>query len=732
MITETLVLEDKMSEPLSRARKEGESFGQWMARIKAQTADANKSLADTATSVASVGAAATSAATPLAAVTQRTALVATTAKGAAHEFDLLSKGLTAAQSAMVKANAVGDFAGFDKAAKRAGVLQEAIGKINPELLAQGQAEKKQAADSKALGAQASADATKHAVDTSRALDIARDAAGAFATGIKSAFTSLASGDVKGAVMGLTDALAGTAKMLDMVVPGLGQAVSLLISIGGGFVAMTAGMVKSGVEFTISCVESKNAAIALFDALGQGAITGGEVDDMLDDLRSKLGVTKDMLSQFTAGFMKMGITGKESLESLTTAAVSAEALVKGGGDAFVAMQQKINDASEAGQKLILPFKKLGPTLAKMGLNTDDLAKRMNLTSKELVEGLSKGTIAADKFGAVLTDAATAKGAGALDNLSNSAANLGAMLKEYIGDLFEDMKEPVGAFMKEVKGLFSIFESKTTPSGMALKTGIAGGFTAILGAATKAVPYIKHFLLDLVILGLKAYIGLKPIIKWAQEMAQKQPVIDAFKNALLGIGLAIASFAAPIIGAIAVVGLLVAAFVAIGVTVSSAVGGIVKFGVDAFKTLNGYIEQAKAFGNDFVQGIIDGLGAGPLIAAVTGLATSAKDTFKSVLGIASPSKVMALEGGGPMAAGVVEGLESGEKDVASAASSVATVAVKATSDVASSGGGAAAPAASSSSGPVSITIMIDGAGKSAESIAEEVYATLMQRMALGAGV
>lgn len=661
---------------------------------------------------------------------QALTLAAATGGTSSKKYQALSKDLAGYKNALL---AVPPQLIAEASAAQAAAL--ATEKLNKEQSKGGKAPVKGSAIAPATADTSGLSKSKDAVfDAANAMNVGKETISAAIGGIKNAFASLAQGDVKGAIMGVTDAVASMGKMLDLVVPGLGQAVSTIISIAGGLAAVTAGLIKQGIEFTIASVEAKNAAIGLYDALGQGVITGGEVDDMLDDMRAKTGLTKDALGKFTQGFLTMGITGKEALEGLTIAAASAEALVKGGGAAFVSMQEKINAATDSGQKLIIPFKKLTTQLSGMGLNIKDVASAMGMTAEDVTAGLAKGTIAADKFGNALKDAATKKGAGPLENLANTAANLGATLKEYIGDIFEDMKEPVAAFMKEVKSLFSIFESKTTPSGMALKSGIEGAFKAILSAATAVIPYIKHFLLDLVIWGLKAYIGLKPLIQFFKELSQSEPAVKMFWEALKGVGSVIAGMVAPVLIVIGLVTALGAAFIAVTVYASSVVGTIMNFGAQIFGTLAGYITQAQTWGNDFINGIISGLGIGPIIAAVTNVANAAKDTFKSVLGIASPSKVMAIQGEN-VAAGAAEGIDEGAPEVGNASANLAKAASGGFSD-AGTGAAAAGSAAASSGGGMtieSILIQITGGDKATMAeLTEEGIALIFEKIALQQGL
>jgi hypothetical protein len=253
-------------------------------------------------------------------------------------------------------------------------------------------------------------------------------------------------------------------------------VSAVVKIAGGLVGITVGLVQSAVQFAIAANEAQKATDGMFDALGQGVMTGDEVGDMVDGLRAKLGVAGGALEPFVQSFMAVGITGKDALEKLTTAAISMEGLVRGGGAAFSDLYTKIHAIGETGEQLKMPFKKLQASLASAGLNVKDLAKEMGITSEELVKGLQGGTVDAKKFGDAMQEAAIKKGAGSLGTLANSAKNLGDLLNEYIGEIFEDLGDSIAPFMNEVKSLFSIFDSKTNPSGQAMKAAIAAGLAS----------------------------------------------------------------------------------------------------------------------------------------------------------------------------------------------------------------------------------------------------------------
>lgn len=574
---------------------------------------------------------------------------------------------------------------------------------------------------------------KSTFDAANAMNVGKETISAAFQGIGNAAKSLAAGDVKGAVQGLTDSVASMAKLLDLAVPGLGEAAAAVIQIAGGLVGITAGLIKSGVEFAIASSQAKTQMLAMFDALGEGKISGEQVDDMLDGLSAKLGVTKDAMVPLVKQFAAMGVTSQAALEQMTTAALSAKALVGGaqaGADAFATLEKKIQTASAAGQGLKIPLKGLG-SLADMGLTVDDVAKKMGVSSAKLAQELKAGTANAGKFGDALQKALIEKGAGPLEKMSLGAANLSDMFHQYIGDLFEDMSADVEPFMKAIKDLFGIFDSKSKPSGAALKAGIGAFFHQVFAALTKVVPMVKHFLLDIIIYGLKAYIAIKPIVAKVKEFAASATGAMILGKVMSSLWTVLKVVGVVILVVVAALAVLWAAMVAVSVVVWTVVGAILDFVAETSEALGKWIMGAVQAASDFIAGLVNGIknGAAAVIAAVTGVVGGAIDAAKKKLGIASPSKVM-MQIGGQTGEGFAGGLDDKASDVHGAASGLATAAVK----------GAQAPAPAASSGPssggggtnVEINVQIDGAGKSAEQITEEMISQAWERVALAAGL
>ena len=521
--------------------------------------------------------------------------------------------------------------------------------------------------------------------------------------------------------------------LEVVSGALAAAAAAAVAVVGVFGAL----IYQGAKFAIASSEAKSQMLAMFDAMGEGKISGDDVDNMLDDMRAHLGITKDAMVPLVKQFMSMGVISKDAIERMTTAALSAKALVGGaesGAQAFAELSKKIQVAAETGQGLKIPLKGLG-SLADMGLTVDDVAKKMGVSASALASQLKTGSADAKRFGDALQDALIAKGAGPLNKLSMSLGNVWDMFKEFIGDLFEDLQPAIAPFLAQVKSLFGIFDSKAQPSGQALKAGIEGFFKRVFEVATKVVPLVKHFLLDMIIYGLKAYIALKPIVKWFQDLKNNEKFMTFLRLAMKGIAQAAISLGVAI-------GVVLAVFIALQAAVAVIAGAfyvltavIAGFVSDAIKKLVDWVGITPKMALDFVTGLVNGIlnGGGQIVQAVTGLATKAKDAFKSALGIHSPSQVM-MQLGGHVAGGVAEGMQARAPEVHSASGELAKAAAGGMS--ASTGTGATGGASGQTGVNVTVepgAIVVQGGGdRSALELTESAIALLFERVALAQGL
>ena len=189
--------------------------------------------------------------------------------------------------------------------------------------------------------------------------------------------------------------------------------------------------------------------------------------------------------------------------------------------------------------------------------------------------------------------------------------------------------------------------------------------------------------------------------ARDLPIYEPILSKMVTGFKVVGGIVVGVGAVVIGAIGAAAIVVgAAATAIGAAVDyigsswagwkAGIVGTIDAVVSGVKAFPGYvagaftnaINAAVAFkdrfiqaGADLVNGVIDGVSgaAGRLFQAVGNIASGAVSKFKSVLGIASPSKLFAVQGGF-IGAGAAQGIEASTPRVEGAAEKLADASVK----------------------------------------------------------
>lgn len=495
---------------------------------------------------------------------------------------------------------------------------------------------------------------------------------------------------------LSKGMGGLSGALDELVPGLGLAAGAILGIGAAAVGAAVGLVSivsKGIE-TSDMLQAKFGAptIAMFDSLGEAT-----------------GKTRDELGTLAEKYRAMGITDVPKLRTALLAASSAEAMLgASGASALQTLMSKVQLATEVHQGLKLATRGLGNQLASAGVSLDEVAAKMGTTGPQLAAQLKRGTVNAQAFGDALQQAIIEKGAGPLDLLAHSWDSMWKQAQQQV---------------------FSAIFDPGTESGKALRAGIEKIKEVVGDLAKKVIPYLIFGFKQLIIWGLQLYLALRPHF-------------ELIKTVLKGIGIAILGIVGIAAVAAAVVILPFVLMAAAGMALWAVIGYVIgKFGEwydavvgfvsGAAKALSdwvsGAVDTAKAFVGGLISGITNAIPA--LISAVGGMVTAAKDKVKSMLGIASPSKVMAGIGVN-VAHGFAGGIEGGRGKVAAAAGSMAD----------SAAGGAAGPSAGAggdykgggSSVVVNVEVKIDGAGKTAHEITTEMVTLVFEQYALSQGL
>ena len=457
----------------------------------------------------------------------------------------------------------------------------------------------------------------------------------------------------------TQEAAGVMDVLKGGIGALGPEAELAATLFKVEAAATIGLAAAFVSLSVAGLglaehvqQLRHESIAAFDALGEGKTTGEEVYSMLGKLSDSIGIARSDLIPLTKQFMAMGITSVDALQAMTTAALSAQALMgsPAAADAYANLEQKIQAAAMATGKLKLEGKAI-KGLADMGVNLSDVAGELGMKTEALAAKLKAGAENADEFGDALTNALIKKGKDPLAVLGASTEQMTKKLREDFGAMFADID--MKAVMVGVRELLKIFE-KSTASGQAMKMIITASFNAIAKVAAAVFPLIRWMLLNVLIIGLKAFTWVAPAIGWivglyrwvssfVDIMATAKVVIEivaiaaAVLAAIIGVVLVVAI--GIIMGMVmSVIGIYLV-FIGVIVVVIAAIGWLIGQLGDLWSALGNLGSEALSAAGDFIQGLINGItsGAGAVIDSVKSLGSSIVDAAKSALGISSPSKV-----------------------------------------------------------------------------------------------
>lgn len=487
--------------------------------------------------------------------------------------------------------------------------------------------------------------------------------------------------------------------IEMMIDPAALATTAIAAVGAAVAAAGIALVAGAAE-ALEQSEALRKLTSQMDALSGGS--GKQIVAQLDAIRGALGMTREQMGPLASQLLGVGVSTANLADQMKALATVQAIGINGGTEEYLSILKKVNGESKVSAKTL-------ENLYKTGVNVAEIASKMGVSVKQLQAGLKAGTIDSKKFSAALTEAVTEKGATALAAQAESLTNQWAIFKENIGKLFEGVD--AGPFLKAVKSLLSIFD-QSTASGRTMKAAITGTFNAIFSIASKVLPYVKAFMLGIVIGALKVYIALKPAIA---ELGKLFGGGGGDNTKSLTIAAKLGEFIAE----------LAMVFVkAINATIT-----LVKW----FKSL--YDIGAKigdAFKGDgiaaqFVQGLIRGItgGAGAVIDAVKNLGSSMLDSVKATLGIHSPSAEM-FKLGSFTAKGFAGGVAAANDNVMAAGAdmggAVATGAVQAP---ASGGGGG---------NTFNVSITVNGGSspqETADRVAEAVT-EVFERLALTQGL
>lgn len=461
--------------------------------------------------------------------------------------------------------------------------------------------------------------------------------------------------------------------------------------------------------------AKSAAKAEADVAAKAAGSGkvNEMSEALGRFGGPLGALGQKATGLVAGFEKltgsMGTMAGAAVAATVVVVALAAAMVAG---AVAALSWAVGLADAARSQELLSQGVAGSVEGGAALEATmrRLSKSVPLARSELdrmAADLAKSGKSGDELTAALEEAAVAAAkakwgpeyARQLLSLENQSAKLKRNLQETFGKALNI--EPGLVALDKFGDLLD------SESAMGKTLSFASGkiFQPMLDAAVRALPSIEAMLLGIAIGGLRVYIALKPVVALMDSLSPA--AANDTRSAMQRFGETLGE----VIAVAAVVAYaLLWPFIQIGkgimdvITASQMLGAAISGAIGAVVSYLSSVSLSQ-IGTDLITGLANGItaGASAVISAITGAVTGAIDTAKSLLGIASPSKVFA-EIGGYTAEGFTGGVEDGTGQAQGAmADLVAPPAV----------GGAPAAGAK-----YEITINIDGRGQDDEGLARMI--------------
>jgi hypothetical protein len=310
------------------------------------------------------------------------------------------------------------------------------------------------------------------------------------------------------------------------------------------------------------------------------------------------------------------------------------------------------AGENTEKALGGIKKLGGPLGNLANTAEDAIEGFGKMSESI--GLT-GTIAVGASVAVLALAAAAVAAAyqlgkvtlwavKLADKEKRLDKITEKFKKHTDGLFSKLKiKPLLDGMEDLVDLFD----ETTVTGRAIKVVFESLFQPLIDGIVSFIPKMRTAFIQFEILVLKALIAIKPF--GSTIVFAAQVVWELSKAVLYGLAVGLA---AAVVTALAFWSAMKAVYTAV-VDAYTAVVGFAKGVYDYFAST-----PLDQIGIDLIMGLARGItsAGGFVLKAITGVVSSAIDGAKSLLGIASPSKVFA-EIGMHTAEGMAVGVEDG---------------------------------------------------------------------------
>lgn len=385
--------------------------------------------------------------------------------------------------------------------------------------------------------------------------------------------------------------------------------------------------------TLAAVKASNDALAKSFVSSSLASIKASKDELAAKTAS-MDAVKAMDKQLLDSFLR-----KSNAEVKATKA-AADARSKAAGVATGSRQ--VNEIAEA-------FGKLGGPLGAVGSQAFGAAEGVKKLVGSL--GTTLGPIALAAVGVAAVSTALIAGTASILKwslgLSDSTGEFDKLSKKFssnIGKLFGSLK--IDGFVKGLTKIVDLFD-ETSVTGKAIKVVFSSIFQPLLDGLTDLLPAVVSTFIQFEIWALKGLIAIKPYGSTIML------IVQAFGVLAVAVGVAVGFVVGLLVGVAAELALVVAA----GLWLNQTFEGVGKSIREFFSGLS-----LEGVGTQIIEGLANGIIAGnaAVFNAISGVVTGAIASAKSLLGIASPSKVFA-EIGSNTAAGMAGGVEDGTDQV-----------------------------------------------------------------------
>ena len=405
-------------------------------------------------------------------------------------------------------------------------------------------------------------------------------------------------ELAGGVSGVTGPMGGMFERANKIVKVIGSAgmAGVALVAAAAVVVLTAALIAGAVavaQWAVGLADANRNQDLMIEGLARSSKNLAGLSDAVDQVQGATGASVDSITKLAEELDAAGVSAK----NMPNALKAIETAMQGGATAKEIA--KIKAELQGGTKSAAAL------AAEMQTKFGDLVARKMLS----------------------LDAQATK------------------FKNNIAGTFGGLK--IEGLLNGIASLVDLF-SQSTASGRALKFLFESMFQPLIDGATAAIPYIKAAFQQVIIYALKAYIAIRQFMKSdaGQALIAGLKVIGVVLGVIFAAATALyAVMALPFVLGAAAVAALVAGigalvtwigsldFGSIADSVSSAFGAVVSF-------LGNLPGEFAELGANMITGLVQGISgaAGAVVDAITGAVGGAIKSAKSLLGIASPSKVM----------------------------------------------------------------------------------------------